>query len=168
MSPFGNPILRPPVPQLVCGWGGSLNNNTFPCSSSGLSPFQCAYGYQPPLLPEVEPEVGVLSVQALFVNVVGSELEPDSFFSATWPMPRGWWIVVGPLLPPTIQLVWLSICHLPLHVESQKLAPCFIGPFLVSKVGNPAAVWLQLPRAMMIHLKFHFGCLKPASKQHFF
>lgn len=40
-------------------------HNTLPCSSSGLSPFQCAYGYQPPLFPVLEEEVSVPSAQAL-------------------------------------------------------------------------------------------------------
>lgn len=40
-------------------------HNTLPCFSSGLSSFQCAYGYQPPLFPEAEMEVGVPLAQAL-------------------------------------------------------------------------------------------------------
>ncbi|XP_071356648.1 uncharacterized protein [Trachinotus anak] len=39
-------------------------HNSLPCSS-GLSPFQCAYGYQPPLFPALEREVGVPSALAL-------------------------------------------------------------------------------------------------------
>lgn len=40
-------------------------HNTLPCSSTGLSPFQCAYGYQPPLFPSLEGEVRVPSALAL-------------------------------------------------------------------------------------------------------
>ena len=40
--------------------------NSLPSSSMGLSPFECAFGYQPPLFPEQEEEVGVPSAQ-LFV-----------------------------------------------------------------------------------------------------
>ena len=40
-------------------------HNTLPCSSSGLSPFHCTYGYQPPLFPVLEEEVSVPSAQAL-------------------------------------------------------------------------------------------------------
>lgn len=40
-------------------------HNTLPCSSSGVSPFQCAYGYQPPLFPALEEEVIMPSAQSL-------------------------------------------------------------------------------------------------------
>lgn len=40
-------------------------HNNLPCSSSGLSPLHCAYGYKPPLFPVLEEEVSVPSAQAL-------------------------------------------------------------------------------------------------------
>ncbi|XP_045926829.1 uncharacterized protein LOC123984150 isoform X1 [Micropterus dolomieu] len=39
-------------------------HNTLPTSATGLSPFQCLYGYQPPLFPAQERDVSVPSVQA--------------------------------------------------------------------------------------------------------
>lgn len=40
-------------------------HNTLPTSATGISPFQCVHGYQPPLFPELEKEVTVPSAHAL-------------------------------------------------------------------------------------------------------
>ena len=42
--------------------------NTIPSSATGLSPFECSMGYQPPLFPEQEQEVSVPSAQ-MFVRL---------------------------------------------------------------------------------------------------
>lgn len=39
--------------------------NSLPVAHIGLSPFQCFYGYQPPLLPSLEVQVTILSAHAL-------------------------------------------------------------------------------------------------------
>lgn len=39
---------------------------TLQCSATGVSPFQCAYGYQPLLFPDLEMEVSIPFAQALF------------------------------------------------------------------------------------------------------
>lgn len=39
--------------------------NTLPCTSTGFSPFQCVFGYQPPLFPAREEEVRVPSAHNL-------------------------------------------------------------------------------------------------------
>lgn len=62
--------LRCLVSQNPASWSKQLlwveyAHNTLPCSSTGLSPFQCAYGYQPPLFSALEREVGVPSAIAL-------------------------------------------------------------------------------------------------------
>ncbi|KAI3356406.1 hypothetical protein L3Q82_017214 [Scortum barcoo] len=50
------------VTSSSCGF--EYAHNTLTCSATGLSPFQCAYGFQPPLFPDLEEEVSCPSVQA--------------------------------------------------------------------------------------------------------
>lgn len=48
-------------------------------------------------------------------------------------------------------------------MQSHKLAPCFVGPFEVDRVINPAAVRLKLPASLPVHPTFHVSQLKPVS-----
>ncbi|KAJ8402791.1 hypothetical protein AAFF_G00364630 [Aldrovandia affinis] len=64
--------LRCLAEQTPTTWSRSLPwveyaHNSLPVSSTGMSPFQCSLGYQPPLFPEEEREVEVPSAK-VFVN----------------------------------------------------------------------------------------------------
>ncbi|KAI3361893.1 hypothetical protein L3Q82_002216 [Scortum barcoo] len=50
-------------------------HNTLICSATGLSPFQCAYGFQPPLFPDLEEEVSCPSVQAFIHAAVSPDMD---------------------------------------------------------------------------------------------
>ena len=140
-------------------------HNSMACAATGMSPFECSLGYQPPLFPAQEDDISVPSVQhhlrrcrkmwkdarsALLRSAEQNRRIADRH-RAPAPAYR-----VG-------QQVWLSSKDLPLQTGSKKLTPRFVGPFPIVSVINPSAVTLKLPPAMRVHPTFHVSRLKPVS-----
>ena len=141
------------------------SHNSLPCSASGLSPFQCSLGYQPPLFPEVEREVEVPSVNAFIRRCRRTWRTARSSLlraAARYQKYANAHRRPAPDYRPG-QKVWLATKDLPLKVENRKLAQRYIGPFKVIRVINPVAVRLQLPRSLRVHPTFHVSQLKPVS-----
>jgi len=126
-------------------------------SSTGMSPFECHFGYQPPLLSEQEAEVGVPAAQHLVQRchrvwskaraalLKNSQLQQQRADRRRKPAPS---------FRPGHK-VWLSSKNLPLKVEARKLAPRFIRPFKVLRKANPVSYRLLLPKSLRIHPTFH-------------
>ena len=99
--------------------------NTMVSSATGLSPFQCSLGYQPPLFPSQETEVEVPSVRAQLRHCRRVwKMARDSMISNSYRVQRAanWRRVPAPGYQPG-QKVWLLARDLHIPSFSRKLAP---------------------------------------------
>ena len=118
----------------------AINGHT--SAASKLSPFECCLGYQPPLFPSQEEEVGVSSAAAFI-----------------WRCKRTWRATRTNLVKAVQQMkeqadrrrrpaptyrvgqrVWLSTKDIPIRGGTCKLAPRYVGPFTITYIISPMAV----------------------------
>ena len=129
-----------------------------------MSPFACCLGYQPPIFPEEEKDVGVPTAQALVQRVhrvwkrvrqvLLRNVETMRRFADRHRRPAPSYSVG--------QKAWLSSKDIPLRTTSPKLAPRFIGPFSITHIITRTAIQLNLPPPLRrIHPVFHVSRLKP-------
>ncbi len=138
-------------------------HNSLPVSSTGLSPFQCCLGYQPPLFPSQVSDAVVPSAHAFVQRCL-----------RTWRITREALTRTGernkvsadrhrtkPPLYMCGQKVWLSSIDINFRLPAHKLGPKFIGPFVGAKVLSPVVVQLKLtPQFNKIHTVFHVSKIK--------
>ncbi|KAK3539465.1 hypothetical protein QTP70_008497 [Hemibagrus guttatus] len=138
--------------------------NSLTHSSTGLTPFQCVLGYQPPLFPWSGEPSSVPAVEEWYrrsqevwerAHVRLQRAVRRQRIQANrhrHPHPA---YQVG-------QMVWLSTRNLRLKLPCRKLSPKFIGPLEIVRQVNPVAYRLRLPASYCICPTFHASLLKPA------
>lgn len=138
-------------------------HNSLVSSATGMSPFEASLGYQPPLFPAQSEELSVPSVQHHLrrcQNIWKTAKETLTRTSAKTKLAADKHRAPAPSFHPG-QSVWLSSKNIPLKTDSRKLSPRYLGPFKITKIINPSAVWLKLPSSLRIHPTFHVSQLKP-------
>ncbi|KAK3558449.1 hypothetical protein QTP86_018108 [Hemibagrus guttatus] len=138
--------------------------NSLTHSSTGLMPFQCVLGYQPPLYPwsgepsdvpameewsRLSQKVWERAHVRLQRAVRRQRIQADRRRRLHPPYRVG-------------QRVWLSTRNLRLKLPCRKLSPKFMGPFEIIRQVNPVSYQLRLPASYRICPTFHVSLLKPA------
>ncbi len=139
--------------------------NSLRQDTTGLTPFQCVLGYQPPLFPWTgEPS----EVPALDYWFRASERVWDSAHVHLQSTVRRHKTFADTRRSnkPTYQpgdKVWLSTRDLRLRQPCRNLSPRYIGSFPIQRQINEVTYLLQLPPRYRIHPSFHVSLLKPLS-----
>ncbi|KAL0162334.1 hypothetical protein M9458_041730, partial [Cirrhinus mrigala] len=136
--------------------------NSLRQETTGLTPFQCVLGYQPPLFPWNDEPSSVPAVDYWFReservwNSAHVHLQRAVRRHKRWADTRR---SPTPEYQPG-ELVWLSTRDINLRLPCRKLSPKFIGPFPVVRHLNEVTYELQLPPHYRIAPSFHVSLLK--------
>ncbi len=144
---------------------GPSMHRTPSANTTGLTPFQCILGYQPPLFPWTGEPSEVPAVDHWFR---ASERVWDSAhihlqravrrhkdFADVQRAPT-------PLYHPGDR-VWLSTRDIRLRLPCKKLSPRYIGPFKIQRQINEVTYRLQLPPCIVSIPHSYVSLLKPCS-----
>ncbi|KAK3507946.1 hypothetical protein QTP70_005050 [Hemibagrus guttatus] len=133
-------------------------------SSTGLTPFQCVLGYQPPLFPWSGEPSDVPAVEEWYR--LSQEVWERAHVRLQRAVRRQRIQADRRRRPhPSYQVgqkVWLSTRNLRLRLPCRKLSHKFVGPFEIVRRVNPVAYRLRLPASYRICPTFHVSLLKPA------
>ncbi len=132
--------------------------------STGITPFQCVLGFQPPLFP--------WSGEPSELPAVDSWLQrsEETWNEAHVHLQRAVHRTreqanrhrrANPDYQPG-QWVWLSTRDLRLRLPCKKLSPRYVGPFKIIRQITPVSFRLALPAHYRISPTFHVSLLKPA------
>ncbi|KAL0193294.1 hypothetical protein M9458_011590, partial [Cirrhinus mrigala] len=136
--------------------------NSLRQETTGLTPFQCVLGYQPPLFPWNDEPSSVPAVDYWFReservwNSAHTHLQRAVRRHKRWADTRR---SPTPEYQPG-ELVWLSTRDINLRLPCRKLSPKFIGPFPIIRRLNDVTYELQLPPHYRIAPTFHVSLLK--------
>ncbi len=138
--------------------------NSLRKTATGLTPFQCILGFQPPLFPwsgepsELPAVDDWLRRSEETWNAAHVHLQRAVRRVKEQADRRG---RAGPRLSPG-QWVWLSTRNRRLHRPCKKLNPRYVGPFKILRQITPVSYCLVLPANDRISPTFHVSLLKPA------
>uniref|UniRef100_A0A8C2AU46 Gypsy retrotransposon integrase-like protein 1 n=1 Tax=Cyprinus carpio TaxID=7962 RepID=A0A8C2AU46_CYPCA len=136
--------------------------NSLRQTTTGLTPFQCVLGYQPPLFPWSGEVSEVPAVDHWFQE---SERVWDSAHIHLQRAVRRHTETANRRRSPNpVYLpgdkVWLSTRDIRLRLPCKKLSPRYIGPFPIHSQINPVTYRLDLPPRYRISPTFHVSLLK--------
>ncbi|KAL0147880.1 hypothetical protein M9458_056801, partial [Cirrhinus mrigala] len=132
--------------------------------ATGLTPFQCTLGYQPPLFPWSGEPTNLPAVNHWLRR------SEETWDTAHVHLQRAIRQTViqadrhrrpNPTYQPG-HWVWLSTRDLRLRLPCRKLSPRYVGPFKIIKQITPVSYRLELPTNYRISPTFHVSLLKPA------
>uniref|UniRef100_A0A3B1JYM9 Gypsy retrotransposon integrase-like protein 1 n=1 Tax=Astyanax mexicanus TaxID=7994 RepID=A0A3B1JYM9_ASTMX len=140
-----------------------IAQNSLTNSTSGLTPFQCILGYQPPLAPWTASSTEIPAVddwmkrsEQVWEETHQQISEVLRKYKEQSDRHRG----TTPQYQPGDR-VWLSTRDLRFEGACRKLLPKYIGPFKVLSQVNEVTYKIELPAQYRVHNSFHVSLLKP-------
>ncbi len=126
------------------GWA-EYAQNSLSQQSTGLTPFQCVLGFQPPLFPWDGEPSDVSAVDYWFRESERVWDEAHHHLRQTMGRRKLTADLRRSDSPPYQpgQKVWLSTRDIRLRLPCKKLAPRYVGPFVIQKQINPVTLQLK-------------------------
>ncbi|KAI2645676.1 Transposon Tf2-6 polyprotein [Labeo rohita] len=138
--------------------------NSLTKPSTGMTPFQCILGFQPPMFPWTGEPADLPSVNDWLQR--SEDTWNQAHVHLSHAVRRQTQMAnlhrrPGPRYTPG-QWVWLSTRDLRLKLPCRKLSPRYVGPFQIIRQITPVSFRLDLPANYRISPTFHMSLLKPA------